>query len=233
MASQVDIYNLALTHLDISQTVQSVNDNTASAGACNRYYDFARKKVLEGAYWDFATKCAALALLLDQNTFSQPYQIKEPGWRYIYTRPNDCLRSLAVTTQFGLRTNPFMSYWWRAGAMDCTAASWGPFRPPWRESLDQVNTPTGQSVDILSDQDSAWLVYTTDVTNVNMMPFAFQDCLAWSLAEYIAGPLSASQSSKDRAIKMAIASMTTALAVNLNEKQSDPYPDSPAITARN
>jgi len=232
VASQVDIYNLALTHLDISQTVQSVNDNTVSAGTCNRFYDFVRKKVLEAAFWDFATKTAALALLLDQNTLSVQSQIKEPGWRYIYARPNDCLRSLAVTTQFGLRQNPFMSYWWRSGAMNAAGWSWGPFRPPWRESLDAIAVTPGQSVDILTDQDSAWLVYTTDITNVNMMPFSFQDCLAWSLAEYIAGPLSANQASKDRAVKMAILTLTTALAVNLNEKQSDPYPDSPAITAR-
>src|SRR5437660_1447553 len=139
MAAQTDVYNLSLTFLDVSQTVQSVNDTTPAAGACNRWYDWARKKVLERAYWDFATKAPALALVLDQNTLATN-AIIYPGWRYIYARPIDCLRFLSVTTQYGLRVNPFLAFWWRAGAMDCSSGSWGPFRPPFRMVIDQVNT---------------------------------------------------------------------------------------------
>lgn len=233
MSSAVDVYNLALTFLDISQTVQSLNDESPAAGACNRWYDWARKKALEGAHWDFATKTPALALVLDQNTLQQS-QVIYPGWRFVYARPLDCFRFLAVTTGYGLRVNPFLAFWWRAGAMDCSAGSWGPFRPPFREVIDQVNTANpNQSINILTDQDSAYGVYVTDVTNVGLWPAAFMEAVAWQLAVPISGPLSANQLAKDRAIKMAPQSLTTALAVTLNEAQQDPYPDSPAITARN
>lgn len=233
MASLLDAYNLALSNLDLSQTVSSINDSSAAAGACNRWYDYARKKTLEAAHWDFATKAPALSLVLDQNTLPTN-QIVYPGWRFVYARPNDCFRFLSVTTQYGLRVNPFLAFWWRAGAMDCSAGSWGPFRPPFREVIDQVNTANpGQSINILTDQDSAYGVYVTDVQNVALWTSAFLEAVAWRLSTKIAGPLSANQKAKEMALKMAELSVTSALAVNLNERQEDPYPDSPAITARN
>lgn len=230
MASFLDVYNLALTKIDISQTVSSPNDNTLAAGTCNRYYDYARKYVLERAYWDFATKTAALALLLDQSTLTQQSQLVFPGWRYVYARPNDCLRALAVTTQYGMRLNPYTRSWWYDMSQ---APQWGPYRPPWRQAIDQVGSTPGQAIDILTDQDNAWLVYVTDVQNVNLWSQAFMDLVAWTLAVPIAGPLSANQVAKENAIKMSKQAMTEALMITLNEQQPDPYPDSPAITARN
>lgn len=231
MSSQVDVWNLALAYLDTSQTVQSVNDTTEAAGACKRWYDYARKKVLEHCWWDFATKSAALALLLDQSTLSQQSQLAFPGWRYIYARPNDCLRALAVTTQYGMRLNPYTRSWWYDMSQ---APQWGPYRPPWRQTIDVLNTQSpGNAIDILTDQDSAWLVYVQDVTNTNLWSQAFLEAVAWQLAVPIAGPVSANQVAKQNAIKMAKESLTSALSLTLNEQQPDPYPDSPAITARN
>lgn len=233
MATLVDVYNLALTFLDISQSVESLNDTTPAAGQCNRFYDFARKKVLERAHWDFATKTPPLALVLDQNLLVQN-QVIYPGFRFVYARPIDCFRFLAVTTQYGLRVNPFLSFFWRAGAMDCAAGSWGPFRPPFREVIDQVNTANpNQAINILTDQDAAYGVYVTDVTNVGLWTASFTEAVAWQLAVPIAGPLSANQKAKKNAIEMAEKSLLTALTIGLNERQDDPYPDSPAITARN
>ncbi len=230
MASQVDVYNLALTHLDISQTVQSVNDGTPVAGVCNRYYDFARKRVLEKGFWDFATKSVALSLLLDQSTLATQSNLYFPGWRYIYARPQDCVRALAVTTQYGMRLNPFTRSWWYDMSQ---APQWGPYRPPWRECIDTVGTPPGNAVDILTDQDSAWIVYVQDVPNINLWTMAFMDCVAWNMAPLIAGPLSANQVAKKMAVEMADKSISSAMMITLNEQQPDPYPDSPAITARN
>lgn len=226
MSSQLDCWNLALTHLDVSQTVQSVSEQSVPAGILRRYYDYARKRVLEKAHWNFATKTAALALLVDQSTIATQAAMLYPGWRYIYARPNDCLRGLAVTTQYGLRMNPFTRGWYDM------SQQWGPYRPPWTECADVTATP-GQTIDILTDQDSAWLVYVTDVTNVNLWSQAFLDAVAWNLAAVAAGPLSANQAAKQTAIKMADISITAALGLTLNEQQPDAYPASPAITARN
>ena len=72
-----------------------------------------------------------------------------------------------------------------------------------------------------------------DVQNVNLWSAGFKEAVAWQLAQYVAGPLSANQKAKEMAIKMTELSITSALELSLNEQQPDPYPDSPAITARN
>ena len=229
MASQLDVYNLALTYLDISQTVQSLNDPTPTAGTLNRWYDWARRKVLRDAWWDFATKTVALALLLDQATLTSQAQFMFPGWRYVYQRPIDSLRFLAVSTQYGIRINPYTRTWWYDQSQ---APQWGPYRPPWREAIDTIQTPAGSAIDILTDQDAAWGIYTVDVTNTGIWSEAFQEAVAWNLAVPCAGPLSANQNAKKNAIVMARQSINSALAVELNQQQPDPYPESPAITAR-
>ncbi len=230
MASEVDVWNLALTHLDISQQVQSINDDTPAAIQAGRWYDFARKRVLERCYWNMATKTVALQLLLDQSTLSTQSQLVFPGWRYIYQKPIDCLRGLYVTTQYGMRLNPYTRSWWYDMSQ---APQWGPYRPPWRECIDTLQQPPGQSVDILTDQDSAWFVYVQDVTNVGLWTMALMEAVAWNMAVPMAGPLSANQKAKEMAIKMADISITSAMMIDLNQQQPDPYPDSPAITARN
>jgi hypothetical protein len=231
VATKLDVWNLALSFLDSSIQVQSENDTSTAAGLCKRFYRFARRRVLEKCYWDFATKTPALALILDQTTIAQNAVIY-PGWRYVYARPTDCVKLLAVTTAFGLRTNPFMVFWWRLSLLGTSGAAWGPFLPPYVERIDQVATPANQSINILTDQDQAYAAYVTDVENVNLWTQNFMECVAWNMAVPIAGPLSANAAAKQNAIKMAELSITSALMINLNERQEDPYPQSPAITAR-
>jgi len=229
-AGQVDVYNLALSRLDLSQRVQSLTEQTPQAGYCNAFYDRARKVVLEQCYWSFATQAGALALLLDQQTLINPSQILYPGWRFIYSRPAGTLKAQAVTTSLGLRAFPHLGYWW--GSQGYWSSNWGRYRPPWAEMLDQVTQPPGNSIDILTDCPYAWLIYTVDAPNVAIWPESMIDCVAWHLSTLIAGPASANQKAKEMALKMAQLSLSRALAQNLNEMQEDPYPESPSIQAR-
>jgi hypothetical protein len=232
VSTQLDIWNRSLAYLDLAQTVKSLTEGTPQAGACSQFWDAARKFVLERCYWSNATKAVALSLLLDQSQLTSTAAIIFPGWRYIYARPTDCLKAQCVTTQFGIRANPWMSYWWQISNVAYGAPLWGPFRPPWTEILDQINQPAGNSIDILTDQDGAWLIYTTDIPNVAIMPESLADAIAWQLAVFISGPVSANQRAKTNAIKMAPEALSTALAQNLNEQQPDAYPESPSIQAR-
>lgn len=234
MASEVDIWNLALTYLDLSDVVHSPNDQGEAAAVCKRWYNHARRKVLASAHWDFAMKFPALALVLDQTTLPTTTPYPYPGWRYVYRRPQDCLRFLSVSTQYGIRANPFPAFWWNlCGASGVSANSWGPWRPPFSEMLDTIGTPANQAINIVTDQSAAFGVYVADVTNVNIFSPHLREAIAWELAIPIAGPLSANQNAKKNAEVMARASLTSALGVTLNEKQPDPYPNSPAITCRN
>ena len=231
-ATQVDCYNLALGYIGTSLTVQSPTEPTPQAGACNMFWDRARKVVLEQCYWSFATRAVALNLLLDQSQVSSTSQIIYPGWRYIYARPVDCLKAQVVTTQFGIRANPWMSYWWQISNVAYGAPLWGPFRPPWKEALDYTQASPGQQVDILTDQDGAWLIETIDPPNLGIVSETFIDCVALQLALRIAGKVSANRAFVEKCEKTAPLALSRALAQNLNEEQPDAYPESPSIQGR-
>lgn len=83
MASIVDIYNLAISHVGTGSEISSTTEKTEEARACNRFYDLARKQVLVDHDWNFATKEATLNLI-STNT--------EGDWGYTYQKPSDCLK---------------------------------------------------------------------------------------------------------------------------------------------
>lgn len=83
MASEVDIANLALSHLGDSATVASLDppEGSAQAEHLARYFPFARDSLLEAYAWSFASKRMTLAQLT--SAWSQ--------WDYAYTKPADAL----------------------------------------------------------------------------------------------------------------------------------------------
>lgn len=88
MASEVEICNLALSHLGDSATVASIDppEGSAQAEHCARFYPIARNTLLEMHDWGFATLRVTLAEL--SNTF--------PQWRHAYLKPAEALRVFAV-----------------------------------------------------------------------------------------------------------------------------------------
>jgi hypothetical protein len=89
MASEVSICNLALAHLGDEATVTSINppEGSSQAEHCERFYPIARDTVLEAHEWGFATRRMALVARTEEPPAS---------WGYIYQRPNNCLRVIAV-----------------------------------------------------------------------------------------------------------------------------------------
>jgi hypothetical protein len=95
MANEVEICNLALSHLSAAR-IQSLDDRTKGAYECKLHYPVMRDAVLRDHQWNFATKREVLAL--ETVTYS--------GWAYAYAYPVDCIeaRELYDAGQ-GLRTN--------------------------------------------------------------------------------------------------------------------------------
>lgn len=85
MASEVDICNLALTHIRSQPDVISINpaEGGVKAEQCALYFGKARRYVLRSHVWSFANTYRALALL-DETPIN--------GWTYVYAMPSDCLR---------------------------------------------------------------------------------------------------------------------------------------------
>lgn len=93
MASEVDICNLALSHIGASATISSLTEQSEEAFHCNLLYADTRDAVLRAHPWGFATRHLALS---DVGT--------PPGnWSYRYAYPNNCLyaREILQTTTGG------------------------------------------------------------------------------------------------------------------------------------
>lgn len=89
MSSEVDICNLALSHLGDEAQVIAITppDGTMQAALCGRFYPLARNVLLELYAWPFATKRVAVA------------QVDNPSpddWQYAYALPSTCIRPLAA-----------------------------------------------------------------------------------------------------------------------------------------
>lgn len=95
MTSQVEIYNMALSNIGISETVASLDERSKARATCSRFWDIARDSVLADFPWPFATKYATLADLGTPPT----------NWLYRYQYPTDCLRAMYLTLP-GVRRPP-------------------------------------------------------------------------------------------------------------------------------
>lgn len=86
MASKVDIFNLALSHIGHKATITDPDEATAEANHCRRFYPIALNVALERYMWSFATRRVALA------------QVTNPvdHWGYAYGLPNLCIKPRAV-----------------------------------------------------------------------------------------------------------------------------------------
>lgn len=83
MSSEVDIANLALSHLGDSATIASLDppEGSAQAEHCARFYPMARDALLQSYAWSFASKRLQLAELTSS----------WPQWDYAYAKPSDVL----------------------------------------------------------------------------------------------------------------------------------------------
>src|SRR4051812_42442865 len=87
--ADVDIVNLALSHLGDKANVSSISppDQSVQAQHAARYYDHVRDGLLESFAWKFALRRATLALRAD---------ISIGSWAYVYAEPNNCLRIVNI-----------------------------------------------------------------------------------------------------------------------------------------
>jgi hypothetical protein len=84
MASEVEICNLALSHLGVGKEIADLdNENSEEAAACRRFYQPTIEKTLQEFPWPFATRFADLALVEEDPT---------EEWAFSYRYPSTCLK---------------------------------------------------------------------------------------------------------------------------------------------
>ncbi len=93
-ADQVQIANLALSHIRSLKFIESLDEGSEEAQACRIHYDDTRDLVLSMADWPFARK---RQLLAEEGT-------PPPEWGYQYLLPSDCIRVRAVADNLRVRS---------------------------------------------------------------------------------------------------------------------------------
>jgi hypothetical protein len=176
MASEVDICNIALSHLGDSATVASINppEGSAQAEHCQRFYPIARDALLEMHDWGFATRRVLLAQLTNANT----------QWAYCYAQPADLVNTIAVLDSAAADdTSVAIAHY---GAWPETPIpGLGVYTPqPFvLESLD-----AGTDV-VYTNQAGALMRYVGRVADTTKFSPLFTKALGWSLASMLAGPV--------------------------------------------
>ena len=177
MASEVDICNLALSHIGDSATVASLYppEGSAQAEHCARFYPIARDSMLEMHSWGFATKRAQLAQLTAE----------WPEWAYCYAMPIDAVNILAIMPQdasddYSQGKQSVVSS--TIGTADTSIGGYAtkPFSCEANSNGDEV---------ILTDVENAVVRYSAIVTDTSKYSPLFVTALSWYLASMIAGPI--------------------------------------------
>lgn len=214
MASVINIYNMALSRIGVTQRVASLTEETENRRVCSLWYEQCRDTVLRAHPWGFAKTVQALALLPE----SPP-----PGWALAYAYPTDCVLARQITTSAGARLASLSPYGYEPMAMAYTNS-----RIPFDQ---QYSAYTSQRI-IATDQSDAYLVYTSRVTDTLLFDSLFTNTLSWLLAKEAGAALRAETRLVTAAGQEYAAALHLASAMTQNERVPDIMPDSPSISVR-
>lgn len=163
MSSEVDICNLALSHLgdDAEVTAIAPPDGSIQSAHCARFYPIARDALLEMYPWTFATKRA---------TVSEVENPSPDDWAYAYRLPATALRPLTALLP-GVPA--------RALSLDADAESF-----PYIVEAGEDGEPV-----LYTNVETAVLRYIDRVDDTTKFTPLFVVALARLLAAYLAGPI--------------------------------------------
>lgn len=205
MASIVEICNLALASIR-GKSINSLTESSLEAQQCKLHYDLARQFVLRDTPWSFAKKTAPLQL-----------RIEEPlEWLYAYQYPIDCLYVHKVVANFGFGS-PSSEF----------------VLPENDYPFEIIEGVDGKS--IATDLIDAYVVYTKNVTNPTQFGPQFTMALAHYLGSMIAVPIMGGdigRSMRGDELELYRATISSAMASNMNESKSHPKRESQLVNIR-
>jgi hypothetical protein len=168
MASDVDICNMALSHVGDDGTISSIEppDGSVQSGHCARFYPIALAELLDNTNsWGFARTTVRLAPVT--NTKAQ--------FGYAYALPSDCIRPLSIVGFGSGEVEGEYPYAFRA--------NWYP-----NGSFGKASFYTENGV-LYTDKDDAELTYGRYLRDTSRFNGSFVAALSYLVASYLAGPL--------------------------------------------
>jgi hypothetical protein len=79
MASDVDICNLALSHIGVGKEIGSLTEKSEEARACNRFFEECRDSTMREFPWPFLRKFVALGKVADDPTVEYDFSYRYPS----------------------------------------------------------------------------------------------------------------------------------------------------------
>lgn len=181
MASEVDISNLALSHLGERASVVSINppEGSSFAPLCQIWFPVARRFALSIHDWNFATRRAEATLLTE---------VPLMGWAHAYAKPANSLTVFAVLPP-GADGDVFSSQ-----LNKYAATSLQGFIEPYAAVAESPQDFIMETLDdgsevIYTNQADALMRFTVDVTDTGRFTPLFDLTLSHILASYLAGPI--------------------------------------------
>lgn len=180
MASEVDICNLALSHLGDTATVSSINppEGSAQSEHCHRFYPVARDSLLEMHYWNFSVRRILLASTTCDWT----------QWEYAYLVPSDVINFISVippdtADDYSVKFVPTDS--------PLFAHNYSPMVQTGRYVPQPftIETKADGSQILYTNQPNAILRYTAYVEDTTLFSPLYTMTLSWHLASMLAGPI--------------------------------------------
>lgn len=180
MASEVDIANLALSHLGDTATVASLYppEGSTQAELAARFYPIARDSLLELHTWSFAMRREELALLT--NVSEQ--------WRYTYAMPNNVAQIVSIIPKearddYSVHVDPLTAFGFPYNIDSMAVAT--AYVP---QAYDIETLSDGTRV-IRTNQEQAMARFVSLITDTTKFSPLFTIALSWHLASMLAGPI--------------------------------------------
>lgn len=194
--TDIQICNTAIARIGSTMFIESMSEASKQAQVCNLFYKHCLDQVLQDCPWKFARKTIPLQLLTDT----------VPGWEYVYSYPNDCVKALRLVYATGAPA---------AGT---------------KIIYDIVSVGNGKA--IVCNEPEMYLEYTKRVENTSLFDAMFASAFAWLLASEISTPLVADAKSAQSAMSAYKVTVSDALAASWNEGYEGQIPDSEFIRVR-
>nr|WP_280041951.1 hypothetical protein [Pseudomonas sp. Hg5Tf]MDH2559000.1 hypothetical protein [Pseudomonas sp. Hg5Tf] len=167
MSSVVDICNMALSRIGVSQRIDDLEEASLEAEQCSLFYEHSRDFVLRAdCDWGFATAFSDLAEVTEN---------PDPGYQHAYAMPVDCMRARRIVNQ----TFPVIDWPY------CDMQAY----PQFPEIKFRVINGSSNRL-IATNVSPAKLEYTLKVESPEMFDPIFVSALAWKLGANIAPALS-------------------------------------------
>ena len=218
MASQLDIYNLAIGRVGSDKTVAALNENSKEARLCNRNYAQCRDEVMESAAFPFAVKVKALA--------SVTPNLQLDGWAYQFAKPDDCLRILEVGPLS--EAGASIGYWG-----GCCGGPWDAYKREGMFAYRLMLADDGNSSVILANNQQSYITYVAKVTNAAVFSPMMVSTIADRLSMELALPLTASSNWLQVAMTRYNNSFNINANIQYDQQDNGPDPMPASILARN